>query len=471
MIELTKYATPDHWIVYLSLLFTLGVGLYVGRGIKDINSYAIADRTYGTLVLTITLIATLEGGTSTIGVVTNIYTDGIIMTAASLGVVLSYVLTGLLIAPKIAFLEGSITMGEVMGKLYGAKARVILGIVGFLFCILIVASQTLAFGYVCESLLGVERDMAIWIGGLMTIIYAAFGGVKSVAITDVLQFSLLIVVIPLIAKIGVNHVGGLSKLWDKIPAAKLEIFGHEQFTYYVTMFLIWTICPVFSLSPPSMQRMLMARDKRQASRMFIITGLFVIPFQLIVAIIGFSVLISYPTINANTALPHMVNELFPIGTKGLAVVGLLAVIMSTADSYLNSGGLLLSHDVIKPILNKSKVVSNELQVVQFTTFLLGIGAIFIGLLAENLVKLIFYASSLFGAIVMIPLVVGILGVKAEAKSFFIAMFVTLVTFILSVILLAVKQQYLALLFAIIANSVTFFSVHFIQNRFGKREDD
>ena len=464
MVELVKYTTLDHWIVYLSLLFTLGVGLYVGSGIKDINNYAIADRAYSDFVLTLTLIATLEGGTSTIGVVTNICSDGIIMTAVSLGVVISYLLTGLLIAPKIAFFEGSITMGEVMGRLYGAKASIITGMVGFLFCILIVASQTLALGYVCESLLGIEKDIAIWIGGCMMIIYASLGGIKSVAITDVIQFSLLIVVVPLIAKVGVNHVGGFSKLWDKIPAEKLKIFGHEKFTYYFVLFLIWTICPVFSLSPPSMQRMLMARDKQQASRMFIITGIFVIPFQFIVTVIGFSVLVSYPAINANTALPHMVNELFSIGTKGWTVAGLLAVIMSTADSYLNSGGLLLSHDVVKPMLDKSKVVINELQLVKLTTLILGIGAIFIGLLSENLVELIFYASSLFGSTVMIPFVAGILGVKTDAKSFFIAFFVTLVTFILSVLLLKEKLQYLALLFAIIANGVTFFSAHCIQNR-------
>lgn len=474
MVELAKYTTLDHWIVYLSLLFTLGVGLYVGKGIKNINSYAIADRTYSTLVLTITSIATLEGGTSTLGVVTNICSDGIIMTAVSLGVVISYLFTGLFIAPKIAFFEGSITMGEVMGRLYGTKASVITGIVGFLFCMLIVASQTLALGYVCESLLGVEKDIAIWIGGFTMIIYAALGGIKSVAITDVIQFSILIVVIPLIAKVGVNHVGGLSKLWNKIPAEKLEIFGHEKFTYYFVLFLIWTACPVFSLSPPSMQRMLMARDKQQASRMFIITGTFILPFQLIVTIIGFSVLVSYPAISANTALPHMVNELFSVGTKGLAVAGLLAVIMSTADSYLNSGGLLLSHDVVKPMLDKSKVVINELQFVKLTTFILGVIAIFIGLLSENLVKLIFYASSLFGSIVMIPFVAGILGVKTDAKSFFMALFVTLITFILSVLLLEVKLQYLALLFALIANGVTFFSTHLIQNRgfaFVKREKD
>ncbi|MEM7382852.1 MAG: hypothetical protein AAF400_00810 [Bacteroidota bacterium] len=61
------YFTLDHLIVGGFLLLTLLIGLLAGRRIKDIREYAIANRVYGTSVLTITFLATYLGGQNTIG--------------------------------------------------------------------------------------------------------------------------------------------------------------------------------------------------------------------------------------------------------------------------------------------------------------------------------------------------------------------------------------------------------------------
>lgn len=85
-----------------------------------------------------------------------------------------------------------------------------------------------------------------------------------------------------------------------------------------------------------MQRMLMARNKQQIANMFYTGIAFEPPFRLTILLIGLAAVVSYPGISASEALPHVVHKLLPVGVKGLAVIGLLAVIMSTADSFLNS---------------------------------------------------------------------------------------------------------------------------------------
>ncbi|MCG8340676.1 MAG: ATP-binding protein, partial [Cytophagales bacterium] len=319
-----------------------------------------------------------------------------------------------------------------------------------------------ALGYVFESLLGMKRNTGIAIGGLTVVAYSALGGIKSVVITDVIQFGVLIVMIPLIANVATNNEGGVSALLHKVPAEKWIVFKHEKFTEYLAIFFIGSIFPAVSSSPPFMQRMLMARNKQQIANMFYMGVAFEPPFRLVVMLIGLAAVVSYPKISANEALPHIVHKLLPMGIKGLAVVGLLAVIMSTADSFLNSAGLLVTHDVIKPMCDKRKIAVNEVTMTKYITFFIGIIALFFAAISENIIKLIFYGLGLIVSFITIPLLAGILGLKTDAKSFFIALFVALGAVIVASLYFP-SLQYLVSPIGIVVNGIAFFGAHFIQN--------
>ena len=75
----------DHFIVGSFLLITLLIGLLAGRGIKDIREYAIANKMYGTGVLTITFLATYLGGFMTLSVQETILSYGLVAGLAPLG--------------------------------------------------------------------------------------------------------------------------------------------------------------------------------------------------------------------------------------------------------------------------------------------------------------------------------------------------------------------------------------------------
>jgi SSS family solute:Na+ symporter len=70
--------------VYVFLAVTLMVGLWAGRGLKSLEEYAIANRVYGTGVLTLTFLATGIGGSSVIEVAANVFSDGIIATLGAM---------------------------------------------------------------------------------------------------------------------------------------------------------------------------------------------------------------------------------------------------------------------------------------------------------------------------------------------------------------------------------------------------
>jgi len=346
------FLTLDHCIVYFFLILTLGIGLYAGRHIKTIKDYAIADKKYNAGILTITFLATLIGGGSTISETSNIFNDGIITTLTFGMLVFTLLFIGRYIAPKMKQFKNCLTLGDVIGTLYGKKSKILAGLTGSLFSIFVTSLQMLALGTTLETLLDIPLYIGLSTSSLLIVGYASFGGIKSVTTTDVLQFAVLIVIIPVIAQVAVQEVGGLQPLFQSLPPEKFNIFHHKNKLLYLGNLLSGVLFSVILLSPPFIQRMLMAANQNHARSMYVYSALVKIPFCLMIMLIGLSISVLYPHIPSQTALPYAIKMLLPIGAKGLAISGILAVIMSTADSYLNTAGLLLVHDVIQPIMQR-----------------------------------------------------------------------------------------------------------------------
>jgi Na+/proline symporter/signal transduction histidine kinase len=443
----------DHLIIAAYMLITLIVGVYVGRNVKSVKDYAIANRIYDTPVLIITLLATIMGGTSTIGITENVYRDGVIMILATSGFIMAYIFISIYVAPNMVRFLGKTSVGDLMHEFYGKPGQIITGIVGFLFCISIVAAQIKAIGFTFDSTFHTGADLGILIGGGVLVIYSSFGGMRAVTITDVIQFAILIVMVPLIANI-----------FDNIPKEKLYVLEHDKFWEYLNTWFVWGLFPAFLVSPPIVQRMLMSRNKKQISQMFNVGGIFTIPFELMVMLIGFVALLMYPTLaQPALALPNIINDMLPPVIRGFAIAGILAVIMSTADSFLHSAGISLVHDFLKPALGNS-VKINELFVTKLMTLILGGSAILMATHFQSIMALELYAVGLWGPLITIPLICGIMGMRVLKRTFLYSVASAFSIFVLWYILLKSNifpamqnTPDLSALLGIIASGLVFFA--------------
>ncbi|WP_419241923.1 hypothetical protein [Cardinium endosymbiont of Nabis limbatus] len=93
------------------------------------------------------------------------------------------------------------------------------------------------------------------------------------------------VAVPLIAYHVVYHVGGIEALFLKVPSEKFLILGHERFYRYMIYFIIW-ILQIGMVDPAIVQRMLMAKNKRQLRNKYMIITLFDPVFRFLVMLIG-----------------------------------------------------------------------------------------------------------------------------------------------------------------------------------------
>jgi Na+/proline symporter len=455
-----NYFSIDFLIVYGFLAITVIIGVWSGRGIKDIREYAIANRKYSTGVLVIGFLATWVGGSSILGESQQVFEDGIIRVVTALSQIVSILFIAWVIAPKMERFTDSITLGDLMGQFYGKYGRLITGWASLGYTIGLVGMQVVSLGYVYEFL-GLQNKWGMFLGGSILVIYSAIGGIKSITITDIIQFVILIIVVPLIANVVTKEAGGIKEVFFQIPKEKLVIFEHKRFSYYLMLFIL-AIFPVGLLSPPFVQRLLMAKNKEQAARMYIAGAVFLPLSRALILLIGFSAFVAYPHVKSSQIIPTIINQLLPVGLKGLSIAGLLAIIMSTADSFLGAGGLVFTHDVVKPICDKMNWAINELKAVRYITFVIGALSTLFAFILSNIANLGFYAVTILGPIVTIPLVAGIIGLKTNSKTFLIAFLTTMVSFVCSSILLSKSNSYLIFPISLFTNLFSFLLAHFIQ---------
>ncbi|MCP3660090.1 MAG: hypothetical protein GY830_07180 [Bacteroidetes bacterium] len=149
-----EFLSINHIIVYSFLLLTLFIGILASKNINTIKDYAIANRSYSNHILIMTFIATFIGGNNIQALPCIAFNDGIIFIVLTIiTIVISFLIIGFFIAPSILYFNESLTMGNIVGLIYGHKARIISSIIGFLFCLMIVGSQILVIGRILSSFL------------------------------------------------------------------------------------------------------------------------------------------------------------------------------------------------------------------------------------------------------------------------------------------------------------------------------
>ena len=151
------------------------------------------------MALVLTYLATEIGGGSILGDVKEVFAHGIIMTATLSGLMITYLVRAMIFAPKMAYFQDAITMGDLMGELYGKLAGMITGMLSLCYALAVVGLQLTAMAIIFDSLLGINPSWGMLVTSLILAAYSAYGGIKAVVATDLLQFLVLIIIFPLIA--------------------------------------------------------------------------------------------------------------------------------------------------------------------------------------------------------------------------------------------------------------------------------
>lgn len=409
----------DNLVIFLYMLIVIYIG-YSCRKLGSFREFAISHGNFGWLVIFATLSASFIGGGFSMGNASKVYSGGIAYPVALIGFSIQIILVALFLAPRLKkYFPGAVSVGDLIEPAYGRKARIVTGAFSMLICAGILGAQIGGLGAIFNVYLGVSPLIGIAIGCAIVFFYSTIGGMAAVVKTDILQFCLLIVGIPLLFFIGVMKCGGWSEFAANIPESHLKIISDKMPPLsFISLFLVFLFGE--TLVPPYVQRLLIGRDAKETTKGNFWSGVISAPFFLIVGGVGLVTLQLDPNLSADLAMPAAIKAIAPIGLSGLLVAGVISIVMSSADSFLNASSVALVQDVMTPLRKDPLSERQMLHVARWANIFTGSVALIFAVLIPNVLDILIAAYDYWAPTILIPLVAVLLGLKVKRASFYVA---------------------------------------------------
>ncbi len=213
-----------------------------------------------------------------------------------------------------------------------------------------------------SEVFGISRAEGIWITvigiGIIGSIYAIFGGLKAVAISDTINgYGLLIggLAIPLIALVSIgdgNPMTGLLKVFENSPEKFNVIGAKDSVMPFEVLFTGLIINQIYfwSMNQTIIQRALGAKNLVEAQKGLLFTGVLKILVPIIIilpGVIGFYYYGDSLYDNQDMIYPELIKKVLPASMVGLFAAVVMGAVLSTFNSVLNSAATIFSIDIYK----------------------------------------------------------------------------------------------------------------------------
>ena len=408
----------DLGIIAAYLVIMVLVGVYSVRRIQNTKDYYVAGRSFGPMVLMATVCATIIGGSGLMGRAGVAYTDGFKAVLTAIPYLLGmFIFSG--IAGKISDIGmqyGITSIPELFERRFGRAAKITLSVLIAFAMMGTVASQVTATATIIRMLggeFGLSYEMGALIATVVFMVYTATSGLFGVVYTDVLQFYMLIVFVYILIPVAaLFNVGGFANFAANLDPALVEPHIDGSILGDIITYLVFTMA-----GAEMWQRAFSAKSRRAAKRgMFLGTAVYGVTIVLVYfmgvvgrQILGGDILAQYGSTDA--VVPALAIRILPAGLTGLALAGMLSVIMSTADSYLLVSVQTCVHDIGKTI-RPQMPERTEISLSRIFSIVLPLGALVIALYIHNAYNILMFAWSFYAASAGIPAFAALFWKKA-----------------------------------------------------------
>ena len=402
----------------------LGVMLLVGwrTRLQSAESYWVAERRYTTGPIAASLVATIFGASSTLGIIGLGYSRGLTGAWWSIIGAIALVPFGLLLAGRVRAL-GVYTLPDILRNDYGHKVSIpAAAMIATAWCG-IVAAQIVAGARLLSGIFPLEFSFAVVFVAVVFILYTYWGGQLSVIRTDIWQIALFLggLVVCLVVLVGVP--GRATTFWADAPEAYWSFPVSPSFGWYdLLVFYPLIVGLPYLVGPDIYSRVLCAKDGHVARRSVLSAAAVVVPVSFLLALVGLAIRAEFPALAPGAALPHAVNELIPVGLKGLVVAGFVAAIMSSADTTLISAATILSLNVVTPAFARARfrfgpsshkasaelsrpshlTQEQELRVTRVALVVVGVAAAWVAMYEQGIISSLVLGYTVFVGGVVVP---------------------------------------------------------------------
>ena len=378
---------PDLVMVVLYVVFIVSLGFYFARRTKTTDDYFLAGRTLTWWLIGFSLFASNVSSSTLIGLSSAAYGSGISVYNYEWMAALVLVLFAFFFLPF--YLRSRIyTMPEFLEKRFDERSRYYFSALMIFMNIVIDTAAALYAGALVVQIIYPEVDLwiSVVILGILAGLYTIAGGLAAVVYTDAVQAVLLLIGALIVSVLAFGQIGGSwEAVTSVVPPEDLSVIRPASDPVmpwpglltgvFLLGFYFW------ATNQFMVQRTLGARNLDEGRWGAIFAGFLKLPIIFIMVLPGIFGRLIYPAAefpalaeNSDLIFPTLMFDLLPVGIRGLIIAALVAAIMSSVDSTLNSASTLVTMDFIKKLRpeasNRTLVVAGR--VVTFTFMALAI---------------------------------------------------------------------------------------------------
>jgi solute:Na+ symporter, SSS family len=341
------------WSICLSVLaFSILLGLFLSirkKASVDSSHFFLADRRLTWPLVGASLFATNIGAEHLVGLSGDAYRYGLSAGAVELTTCITVGFAAAFLYPF--YIRNRVfTTPEFLEKRYHPAARVLFS--GLMLVISIttkMAFHLYAGALVLRGLTNWDVMTVVWIMGVVAAAVTIIGGFTAIAYTDSIQTGIIVLGCGLMALTGLHHVGGWHSLLSRVPQAMhiAKPYDDPNYPFWgVILTAFYGGIFYWGVDQVNVQRVLGARDIDQARWGGMFTTFLKLFPVFIFALPGVIALALFPGRESKTTFVTLLNELLPTGVRGLVLAALLASLIGSTLSVMNSVSTLTVRDFV-----------------------------------------------------------------------------------------------------------------------------
>ena len=328
---------------------------------KNTQDYFLAGRALPWWAIGASLIAANISAEQIIGMSGSAFVLGIAIASYEWMAALTLIIVGKWLLP--VFLKHRIyTMPQFLEQRFDHRVRMVMATFWLGVYVFVNLTSILWLGSLAiNSVTGIDQTWGLVFLGLFAVAYSLYGGLKAVALTDIIQVVLLVLGGLLIAWISMNEISGgegalagFAMVLEAAPEKFDMIFapGHPYYDLLPGISVLvggmWIMnLSYWGFNQYIIQRALAAKDTREAQKGIVFAAFLKMLMPVLVVLPGIAAVILVPDLSAPDKAYPEVMKLLPIGLKGLVFAALIAAIVSSLASMSNSISTIFTMDMYK----------------------------------------------------------------------------------------------------------------------------
>ncbi|WP_321939215.1 sodium:solute symporter family protein [Paraburkholderia sp. J8-2] len=364
---------------------------------KTTEQFMVAGRSTPAIVIAILLMSEYIGAKSTIGTSQEAFNVGLAASWSVISASIGFVFFGLFMAKRL-YRSGEFTISGFIAQKYGKTARLVVSAVMIYALFIVNVGNYVSGAAAISTVMRVNLPTAAFITAVVSTIYFAWGGLKSVAYVTILHSAVKLIGIGILVWVALSMTGGVAPMVHAMPA--------QYFTWNgmlsggtIGAWIIGTAGAIFS-TQFIIQAISGAKSANEARNATLIAGALCIPIALALGFLGVAAKFLFPNIKSLYALPIFLQHMHPL-LSGVVTVSLVASIFVSVSTVALAIASLIVKDFYVPRFRPTP--EKELRATRTISFVVGFLPLIFVLFVPQILALSFFTRALRLSVTVVAL--------------------------------------------------------------------